>query len=268
MVKIIFKQTDKIMDLNKKIDFLVVLLLLAVTASAWFFLDLKPMVGGIFFTFIPSFYLIIRKKKNFKKIFLAVLAFGILVGLAFDFLETISQAWVVPRIFLPWRLFGVWPVDNLLGYIEMTLLMVVFYEHFLDDEKRKKISKKIFLGLLGLSLAVIIIWGLFILNPASLNISYAYLKGGLVAIILPIILGWWKPKLIPKFLAMAAFFFPVWLTAEVIALKTGGWIFPGQYLGLVEIFNVKFPFEELFFWMLSYAAVLTAYYEFFIDDLK
>jgi hypothetical protein len=256
------------MNLNKKIDFLVILLLLATTASAWLLLNLKPMIGGLFFTFVPSFYLIIREKKNFKKIFWAVFALGILVGLAFDFLETVSQAWIVPRIFLPWRLFGVWPIDDLLGYIGMTLLMVVFYEHFLDDEKNKKISKNFYFVLLGLSSAIIIIWGLFMLNPASLDISYSYLKGGLLAIILPVILGWWKPKLIPKFLAMAAFFFPVWLTAEIIALKTVGWIFPGQYLGLVEVFGVKFPFEELFFWMLSYAAVLTAYYEFFIDDLK
>lgn len=256
------------MNLNKKIDFLILLFLLATTAGAWLFLNLKPMIGGLFFTFIPSFYLIARKKKNFKKIFWAVFAFGILVGLAFDFLETVSQAWVVPRIFLPWRLFGIWPIDDLLGYIEMTLLMVVFYEHFLDDEKSKKISKNLFIVLIGLSLSIIIIWGLFIINPASLKISYAYLKGGLIAIILPVILGWWKPRLIPKFLAMTAFFFPVWLTAEIIALKTGGWVFPGQYLGLIEIFGVKFPFEELFFWTLSYAAVLTAYYEFFIDDLR
>jgi hypothetical protein len=256
------------MELNKKFDFLIVLLILSITAWIWLFFELKPMVGGIFFTFLPSFYLMAREKKNLKKIFLAVFVLGILVGLAFDFLEVVNQAWAVPRIFLPWKAFGVWPIDELLGYIEMTLLMVVFYEHFLDDEKNKKISKNFIYLFIALSASTIIIWGLFIINPASIGFSYAYLRGGLVAIILPIILGLWRPKLIPKFLAMAAFFFPVWLTAEIVALKTGGWIFPGQYIGLVEIFGVKFPFEELFFWTMGYAAVITAYYELFIDDLR
>jgi len=67
---------------------------------------------------------------------------------------------------------------------------------------------------------------------------------------------------------MMFFFFFVWFLAEIVVLKTAGWTFPGQYIGMVTILGVTFPLEELFFWMLWYSVTIISYYEFFLDDQK
>ena len=150
----------------------------------------------------------------------------------------------------------------------MTLFIVVFYERFIDDEKDRKISKNIIFALIPSILATIAIVVIFKVNPGALIIPYAYLVGGIAAIIPLIILIIYKPKLFPKFVFIAVPFSIIWFIAEIVTLKTGGWIFLGQYVGTVTVFGLIFPFEELFFWMMMYAASVISYYEFFLDDLR
>ncbi len=254
--------------INKKIDFFVVCFLSAITILICVYYNLKPLSGFVLFCLPISFYLLIREKKNLKKIFLAVLVFGGFLGFVFDFIETFNRAWIVERLVFPWRIFGVLPVDDLLGFLLMTWIMVIFYEHFLDDEKNKRISKNLFWALIPLCFLLVVTVFLYWLDPRFLEIDYAYLVGGLVLIAFPVAFMICKPKLLPKFLMMAGFFFFVWFVAEIVTLKADGWLFPGQYIGSVNVFGVSFPFEELFFWMLFYAGTITAFYEFFIDDNK
>ncbi len=68
---------------------------------------------------------------------------------------------------------------------------------------------------------------------------------------------------------MSVFFFFVWLLAEIVAVVTGGWTYPGtQYLGWVSIGQIHFPIEELLFWMIWYAPFLILGYEYLIRDKK
>jgi hypothetical protein len=60
----------------------------------------------------------------------------------------------------------------------------------------------------------------------------------------------------------------VYLSFELAALETNLWSFPGHYIGTVSVFGLTFPFEELFFWVLSSSTAAAAYYEYFIDDGK
>jgi len=253
---------------KKKIDLLILLLLLGGGFGFTLVFNLKPLTGSILFLLIPSLYLAWRERKNFLKIFWAVFIFGGLFGFIFDFIQTFNKAWVVERLVMPWKILGIMPVDDLLGFLLMTLFIVVFYEHFLDDEKNRKISKNLIWSLVPALFAIGVIVILFLINPNFLRISYAYLVGGITAIIFPIFLSFYKPRLIPKFLKIGGFFFFVWFVAEIVALKTGGWIFPGEYLINVEVFGVSFPFEELFFWTLFYAAWVVSFYEFFVDDMR
>lgn len=202
------------------------------------------------------------------KIFLAVLIFGGLFGFVFDLIETLNKAWVVERLVFPWKILGILPFDDILGLFLMTLFIVVFYERFIDDEKDRKISKNIIFALIPSILATIAIVVIFKVNPGALIIPYAYLVGGIAAIIPLIILIIYKPKLFPKFVFIAVPFSIIWFIAEIVTLKTGGWIFLGQYVGTVTVFGLIFPFEELFFWMMMYAASVISYYEFFLDDLR
>lgn len=254
---------------NKKFDLAVVSLLIMLGAGLSLIFSLKPLVGGFISLLPPALYLILREKKNLLKIALAVIVFGMIFGFVFDFIATLNEAWIVTQLVFPVRIFGFYPLlDDIIGFILMTLLIVVFYEHFLDDEKNRKISKNFLVALIPSSIVLVFVLIAYLINPSLLKIPYVYLVMGLSAIVFPIFAVLYKPKLLGKFLKIAAFFFGVWLIIELVILKTGGWIFPGYYIGQVELFGLKFPFEELFFWMLFYASTVVAYYEFFIDDKK
>jgi len=56
---------------------------------------------------------------------------------------------------------------------------------------------------------------------------------------------------------------------KVTALQLGWWDFPGSnFIGWVSIFNIRFPLEELIFWLFLFAMAILTYYEFFDDDEK
>jgi len=253
---------------NKKFDLIIIFAIFLFGALISIIFNFKPLLGGILSLLIPSIYLILREKKNFWKIFWGVLIFGAIIGFGFDFIVTLNQGWIVTRIILPWKFFGVLPIDNVIGWVLMTLFILVFYEHFLDDEKTKKISKNFKWALIPFSALLFLFLTLYIINPNLLKLPYTYLVGGIVAIILPIILVVSKTRFLEKFLKLGAFFFVIWFILEIMALKNQGWIFPGQYIGQVSIFGLSFPFEELFFWMMFYAATVVSYYEIFIDDSR
>ena len=256
------------MNNKKKLD----LLLTFVIFVGWSIVSLVfrfgPLLGGGLSVLLPSIYLMRRENKNNKKIFWAVLLLGGLWGFVFDFIATLNGAWFVSNLLFPWRVFGVLPVDDIIGFLLMTLFMVVFYEHFIDDEKNKKISKNLIFSLIPPILAGFAVMLFIFLNRSGKIISFMYFYGGLAMVLPLVVITLYKPKLFRKFLYMSAAFFFIWFVAEVVALKTGGWFFFGQYVGMVSVFGVRFPFEELFFWMMLYASTTTAYYELFIDDMK
>ena len=106
------------------------------------------------------------------------------------------------------------------------------------------------------------------LNKSLLLINYAYFF--LIApAIFPVIFFIRKhPPMLLKFIKTGAFFFMLFLVYELTAMKLGQWYFPGQYIGWVDIFGLKFLIEEFLLWMgLSPFAVLTIY-EGCVDDEK
>jgi uncharacterized membrane protein len=253
---------------RKQIDFLVIVGILIAAAWASILFHLKPLTGSFFYLVLPSIYLMLRKRKNYRKIFWSVVILGLILGFTFDFLAEFNGAWRVTSLVIPYRVFGVEPVDNVLGYVIMVLFMVTFYEHFIDDERNRRISKKASQLFLMVVVATILLVAAYLGNRTTLEISHMYLKAGLTILLLFIIYAFRHPKMLVKFSMLAFFFFPVWLVAEVVVLKNGGWYFAQQYIGWVTIFGVTFPFEELFFWMMCYAVTMIAFYEHFIDDEK
>lgn len=254
---------------RKKFDFIVVyfLIILGVVVTCVF--HFQPLIGALLGLLPPALYLILREKKNLPKIFLAVIIFGALFGFIFEFMAEFNQTWLVPRVVFQWRVFGFLPIlDIILGYMLMTLLIVVFYEHFLDDERNKRISKNFLWALLPSCTVLIIIFLLYYAHRDFLKIPYFYLIAGSLAVAFPLIMSLRKPKFLKKLLQVSAFFFGVWFLIELAGLRITGWSFQGQYIGWVKVFGLAFPFEELFFWMMCYAATIVAYYEFFIDDQK
>lgn len=254
---------------KRRTDFVVVAAILLFGVYASYTLQLPPLAGGILCLFLPSLYLMLREKKNLSKVGWAVLIFGAVFGFIFDFIVTFNRGWIVTRLVFNYRLFGFYPLfDDILGFMLMTLFIVVFYEHFLDDEKRPAVSKNILYGLIPSCIVVVLLLVVYQLNPARLQISHVYLQTGVAAIIFPLVIGWKNPRILRKMLMTAAFFFGVWFIIELVAVAQMDWIFPGEYIGVVRIGGLTFPFEELLFWMLCYAATVVAYYEYLIDDRR
>lgn len=210
----------------------------------------------------------LRERKNYEKIGWGVMVFGILMSSVFDFVATINGAWAVNRVLFPKAVIGTWPIESVIGYIFMALFVIVFYEHFLDDERHPRLSRghsRVFLFLLAV---VFIVFSLYFINPDKMRFSYFYLKAGFAAIIFPVIFAFYNPQIIKKFAPLAFFFFFVWLVIEFVGVRNQNWLFPshGQFVGPVNLFGIDFPFEEVFFWFMWYPAVIVAYYEYFIDD--
>jgi len=257
---------DKV--LNRRIDLILVFVILGITAGISVGFNLRPLLTAILYLGLPTIYLVIREKKNWPKIFWGIVFLGIIVGFVFDFVVTFNRGWIVTvtHLVFPWKILNILPLDELIGWALMTLFIIVFYEHFLDDERNTRISKNLKWALIPFTSALMFLLIIYFINPTFLYVSYTYLLGGIVAIIFPLALSLYKTRFLAKFLKLGAFFFIAFFVLELVCLKNGDWTFPAEYISVVKFFGFTFPFEELFFWMMFYAATVVSYYEFFIDD--
>ena len=186
-------------------------------------------------------------------------------------MAAIDGSWIIPHTIFPFKFFGVATVEVYIYGFFWGLLAVLFYEHFFDRGKWKdKISKNIRYLIYLFALLIISVIILFFLNKNLLHVPYFYLWVNLIFVIPPLIIFlYFFPNLIRRYVITAVYFFFFLILYEFIALETGQWIFPGQnFIGFVEIFKYRFPFEELFFWMVFATPSFLAYYEFFADDKK
>lgn len=256
---------------GKKLDILVLLFLIGVGwLYATFTKDLfigKAAIAGAVGTLLPVIYMGVRREKNWQKIIISTLVFGGMFGFLFEFIAEYTKAYSVVSTLFPFKIFGVLPIDNVLGHMMMTLLTVTFYEHFVEREISHHISKHLKYAVLPAIFAIITVILVYFFNPILLNSQYPYFYMGIAAIIPPIYLGFTRPKFIKNMAVTGIYFFLFYFLSEILAVSLGYWIYPGNnYVGWVSFFGVRFPFEELFFWMMFYAASLVSYYELFIDD--
>jgi hypothetical protein len=107
------------------------------------------------------------------------------------------------------------------------------------------------------------------LDASLLRIPYFYFITGIVLGIIPITAVLLKfPNLFTKFAKAAVYFLFVSLIWEFVAVPLEQWTFPGQFIGWINLFGVRFPFEEFFVWMILGAMAVLSFYEFFDDDRK
>ena len=77
------------------------------------------------------------------------------------------------------------------------------------------------------------------------------------------------PRLLSKYVKTASYFFLLSILFELTGLQLNQWTFPGSnFIGWVELFGHRFPFEEFFFGFVMGAISVLTYYEFFDDDRK
>ena len=251
-------------------DFLVVVGMILVFIPIILFFQVRFLTSTILFFAIPAAYLFIRKPKQLKRLGATVLV-GMIAVFIIDFLAELNGAWSwAPdgQLIFPDKLFGLIPFDVLIWYFFWIIFSVVYYEHFFEHERIKKVSShfKSLLTFLAVLLGLLIF--AFYTDPELLKFRYAYFFIGALGSIPFFYLICKKPHLIGKLLKAGIFNIFLFLSFELTALKLDQWRFPGEYIGSVSLFGLIFPLEEFVFWIVLGTPIILSYYELFVDDGK
>jgi hypothetical protein len=262
------------MNKEKKKQLLILILIIISMVSLALVTRNIPILNSTFFVtltvlVIPALYLWKAEKKNASKLLVASLVFGVLFGSILEFIAELNQDWTVGQLILGVKILGVTPLENIIGHFGMSFLIFTFYEHFLDDEKDKKVSKKVLMPLILSIIANLSVFSLYIFQKELLILDYSYLIMGILAIIPLIYIVLRYPVLLGKLLHLALFFAILFFVLEIIGVYNGYWSFSGDtYIGVVNIGNLKFAFDDFIFWVMLYPSTIVSYYEYFVDDRK
>jgi len=253
-----------------RFDFWVLIALIFGSLPFIFAFHMRPLISGIFFFVVPTVYLCIRQPKPWKRILAGTAFIGVCLGLLFNIIVSANRGWdeVSSQLVFNYRLFGFWPVDEPVWFILWALFVFVFYEHFFDRESKGRISKRFLYFFIPTLFVFVGVLLTFWLNNQALRFGYAYFFSA-IPIFFPLVYVLRKdPNLFMKFFKTSAFFFMLYLLYEITAMKLGSWYFPGQYIGWVELMGIRFPLEELIFWMSVSTFGVLSLYEFSVDDEK
>lgn len=227
------------------------------------------LVSTVLFFTLPSLYLSYRDGAVVKKSAIFSLLFIIPLTTFLDYMAVLDRSWFVPNTVFGSRLFGVVPYEDFIWAFFFVYLIVVFYEYFLDHGKKgDKLPKRIVAMILLFNSLLAIFFLILKINPDMLHVEYFYLKGGIVVAITPIVLVlYFFPALWKKCFNTVAYFSPLFLCFELSGLYANQWQFnEGRFVGLVGIPRLRFPIEELVFWIILGSVWILSYYEYFADD--
>ena len=259
------------MNKKEKIPLIILFLYPIVASLISLYLKTNFFISILLFFAVPSLFLSIIAKEHVKKTLLFSLMIGIPLSIIIDYIAHFNETWWVTSPFFNFRILGLVPVEDLIWGVLWLYFIIMFYECFIDKHITKKLYTKNTKILVLISLILLVLFFFILMRtPVYLNIPYFYLISGIIIGIIPILAVLLKfPILFAKFLKAASYFFFFNLIYEITALKLGWWEFGGgEFIGWVEILGVKFPFEELFFWMILGTIGVLSYYEFFDDDKK
>lgn len=249
-------------------DLLVVLGLVLIGVPIVLKFQVRPLTSSIFFFILPASYLLYLKPRRIKRILTGSFLFGILFGFVFDFLAIFNKAWSEPveQLIFKFKILGIVPIDHIIWFFFWTMIILVFYEHFVEHERSDKLSHNFKYALFPSIIVLLITVLIFTFNENFLRFSYAYLLLGLAAVSPLLFVVFRYPLLLPKFFKVGLFFIFLFLVYELTAVKLGQWYFPGEYIGHLKIIGLEFPFEEFLFWILLSSSAVLSYYEWLVDD--
>jgi len=258
-------------NLMKRLD--IVLLIVFPLASIFLSLQfgLNYLYSTLLFYGLPAAWLSIRTPRRVTKVLIFSLILAVPLAIFADYISIVSKAWIIPQTAFGFRVLGVVPVEDFILSFLSYYSIVIFYEHFLDKGKPEVIDKRMKYLILPLLACLLGFFVILLVSPQSLAIRYAYLWFGLILAIVPITAVLYQfPKLLSKYLKTAAYFMPVAMLNEFVALRLRHWVFPsnGYFVGWVKILGYSMPFEEFFFWIILSTIAILSFYEFFDDDRK
>ncbi len=222
----------------------------------------------IFFT-IPALYLSYKCRK--KSIIRQAQFFSVATGLPFiiviDCLANINQQWIVPGSILPFRFYTYVALEVILWAVFNIYFVILFYEYFIDNGVKKYWSKRVIAFTASVFLFFIVFTILYYTAPHFFKIPYFYLGWGTVLLLIPTIIRLLtNPQLLFDYLKVGLYFFVLTFVYEIAALQLDWWDFPGtNFIGWVSVIGVRFPLEELIFWVILFSMAVLAHYEFFFE---
>jgi len=246
-------------------------ILLYYLVSAFFiiFFKLNYLISALLYLAVPSIYLSIKRPAIIKKTLIFSSFFAPPIVLIFNYLAHVSGAWYEPSV-IGVRVLGVFPIDTFIWGFLYCYFIIVFYESFFDNDRNKKIfshnTKKIFYVI---SVMLFIFCLTYIFNKDVLNIKYFYILFVLLFFLVPTIKILYNlPLIFDKVILQGIYFLILSIIYELTAIYNKQWHFPGKYyVGFVELFGLKFPFEEFLWLVLAVPAVISVY-EYYVDDRK
>jgi hypothetical protein len=228
-----------------------------------------PFLASItLFFIVPAVYFSWRRPSIVRRglVFLSVsIPFTIVV----DYFAMRDGAWYDSSLFALRLLNGI-PLEDFLWFGMWAYFIVAVYETFFDLPHRDRVAqpRRARWFVIAWWVAAGLFMGAYSLLGEQLFIPYFYAVFMLVLGVIPsLLIFWWHPALVRKIILVVPYFFGVHVLHELSALTTHQWVFPGvHYIGWVTLFSFSFPLEELLFWMLYGAVIVTTWYEFFVDD--
>ncbi len=254
----------------KKVDLLVLIGLAVFAVVTSYATQATFLFSALLFLGLPSAYLLFRSRTKKKEAFVGTLIFGVLYCFLLDYMAELNHAWYwqPDQLIFQNKIFGVVTPDAIIWTALWVLLVILFYEHFIDKDRKDRVSKRSWVVLvIGLILFATILW-LQASDPGRLKVEYAYLIFGFCSIVTLFYVMWNKPSILPKISKAALYFIPLYLVYEIVGRSLDQWHFPGNYVGGIVIGPVGFPLEEFLFWIVLSSIVVIGGYELFIDDYK
>ena len=258
------------MSRSLRFDFYIILGIIFLSVPIILYLEVRPLTSALFFFIIPTAYLFLRKGKPIKEVLIGSALIGSGLGLIFNIIISANGGWdeAASQLVFNYRIFGFLPADEPIWFFFWALFIIVFYEHFYEKHRADKLSRRFRYIAIPTLLAVILVVTVAIIDKDKLLFSNAYFFSATPSIIPVLYVIKRRPNMVLKFVKTGAFFFMLFLVYELTAIKLGQWHFPGQYIGQVELLGLKFPLEELLFWMGISSFVVLSVYEGFVDNDK
>lgn len=226
-------------------------------------------VSTFLFFGLLSVWLSARLPSRVPKVLLFSALLAIPVSIIVDYVGVMNGAWYVPASVFPFRLFSVVPIEDVLWGFLLVYNPVMFYCNFFDPGSSKLLHKRMWFPVFFNTLAALFVVLSVSILPDLLSLEYAYLWIGTIVLGIPLILFALRyPRYLKPFCLVAIYFFLLGLLFELVSLKLGHWIFPGEgFIGWIHIFGQSMPIEEFIFWFVICSSATLAYYLFFDTDL-
>jgi len=254
---------------KKPVDYIVITLTPIIATFVSIYFKTNQVTSLFLFFVLPALFFTFKKPAVLKKVFIYLLA-SIPFTIIVDYFAIVDGSWWVNTIF-PFRILNGIPIEDFIWSGSWFYYIIVFYEYFVDQPRGGKdsaLNKRYKTLLVGWFGGLVVFFLLYLFVAKYLVIPYFYATFAILLGAVPLVIFLIKhPRMLHKFTFVLIYFFIVNFLHEISALTTDQWYFPGNnFIGWVEIFEFRIPFEEFSLWMILGSSYVLTWYEHFLDD--